>query len=85
MSNLTNKFINPFAKVKTSNPRITIDDIKVTPGQIVIKNNSTKIENEENRTEQPSMTNSDRRSLHRDEPNGKKSRRMSIGGVWLFL
>jgi hypothetical protein len=30
--------MNPFGKIKTSNPRITIDDIKITPCQLVIDN-----------------------------------------------
>lgn len=68
VSNLTNKLINPFTKVKTSNPRLTIDDIKVTPGQIVIKNHSIKLDNDEHRKESTSTMDSDIRS----ESNGKE-------------
>jgi len=64
VSNLTNKLMNPFAKMKTSNARITIDDIKITSCQTVIENHPKHIQDIEERRKMQvlSLNNDIRRS-----------------------
>lgn len=68
VSNLTSKIINPFTKIKQSDRRITIDDIKITSNQIT---NKSAQDNEERRTMQPLSLNNDIRPVHADQAEGK--------------
>ncbi len=67
VSNITNKFINPFTKIKDNNHPITIDDIKITSCQIMIENSIKPIQEIEERRKMQvlSLNNDIRRSTDR--------------------